>query len=195
MARKGPGGVRLIAYRDLPEPVPVTGPLKATVARVWDDYDGWAFELAAILLTEPPIPLRGFWQFRVKEGATRRFAERFAMGIEAGVVVGDMDLRLDVYGEPYVHFEDQPWTSWGGRTLFQWIRHIETELGVRGVPTWGGRGPLNRPETMLEREAGPWLAWEAICPEPRVLTPEAFASLVQRLSAPKAPSEIDPTEA
>ncbi len=133
---------RLYAYKDLPAPKPITGPLRPEVDRLREDPEGWTFWVRAELVQEdgPPIELRGVWCFPVRDGNSRRFVERYALGIEAGVIVANMELRMDVYGNPFIHFDCQPWTERQPRLALRRIPILEAGLAERGIPPWTG-GP------------------------------------------------------
>lgn len=123
----------LYLFKDLPDPVPFSGPLKAWVEVEREPWSrGPAYLVQMVAGGDPPIRVACVWTFQVRRGGTRRLAERFARAIEAGLVVTEMELRSDVWGKPFVSITQvAPWTEpeWPEN----YCRIIETELGRRGI--------------------------------------------------------------
>ena len=123
----------LYRYQELPEPVQFHGALKAWVEVERECWSlGHAYLVQVVAEGDPPIRVSSVWTFHVRNGGTRRLAERFARAIEAGQVVTEMDLRMDVWGKPYVSIrETAPWTEATGRRNY--CLALEVELGRHGI--------------------------------------------------------------
>lgn len=89
--------------------VPVEGPIRTRIRFHNDLWDGKEFEISAEMLLEVPVPLRGVWVYALKKGATLRFVRKVARAIEAGVLTANHELRTDVFGVDYIHFDDAAW--------------------------------------------------------------------------------------
>ena len=81
---------------------PRQGRLLTRVEKILDAWDGWVWRVTAALEGCPPIPIRCEWSWRVKRGGTRRWAERFARALEAGLLYEEYMVRVDAYGDSYI---------------------------------------------------------------------------------------------
>lgn len=133
IAFRPPSPPSLYRYQELPEPVPFRGSLRAWVEVERDiSLRGLSYLVQAEAKGEPPIRVSCVWSFEVRRGGTRRLAERFACAIEAGLVVTEMDLRMDVWGKPFVSIREvAPWTAPKGPRNYYLA--IEAELGRQGI--------------------------------------------------------------
>ena len=123
----------LYRHQELPEPAPFFGSLKAWVEVERDiSLRSPAFLVQMVAEGDPPMRVSSVWTFQVRRGGTRRLAERFARAIEAGMVVTEMELRMDVWGKPYVSIrETTPWTEATGHRNH--CLALEIELGRHGI--------------------------------------------------------------